>query len=129
MQVSIPLQSVVAIHLTLSSIFINTVNEAAKEAHMVGLLALVVYRSKSFSYSLFRWQQSFLIHTIIPVLLVLCEAKRPLWWVHLNVLELKFGRSTPGRSAIWEIPALGVQADQVADQLADLPPIWNCHQW
>ena len=66
-------------------------------------------------------------------LLVLREAKRPLWWAHRNVRELIFckpsgrstGRSTPCIDILWprvELTWADQVADQLADQLADLPP-------
>ena len=70
------------------------------------------------------------IHTHICIgLLVLHEAKRPLWWPYLNVRELRFGRSTP-RFASRYTPLVLTSCGQdeckfgnlPLDLLADLPP-------
>ena len=51
--------------------------------------------------------------------MVLREAKRPLWWSHLNVRELIFGRSNP--LEICHFTDSYSKSSYLADQVADLP--------
>ena len=57
------------------------------------------------------------------VSLVLREAKRPLWWPHLNVRELKFGRST--LDVLADVPPCQSSIDTlhtITPNVANLPP-------
>ena len=57
----------------------------------------------------------------LTISLVLCKAKGPLWWAHLNIQELIFGRSS-GRSTP-QYAKHHRKSFFLKDQLADLPPL------
>ena len=59
--------------------------------------------------------------TCVTLWLVLRKVKRPLWWPHLNVQELKFGRSTP------DLPADLPPYQSSIDTLNTLHQTWQIY--
>ena len=54
----------------------------------------LVVKNDNFTLLLTSSGQEWEFHIATDISLVLCKAKRPLWWPHLNIWEFKFGRWT-----------------------------------